>query len=309
MTDGAFAPDGRFCPLPENLGHEPFLRLWENKVFRLLLDQNRIGAAVVAQIRSWRHSGFSVDRSVCLRAGDTEGITRLAQYLARCPFSLARVVRISSSGQVLYRAEKQRALPFPEPASADLFGGVARNFQVFQPLDFLAELTQHIPNPGEHLVRYYGHYSNKARGLRAKQSAAEPGDPDAQPHADDQDHPSVATPARLDRRRWAMLIQRIYQADPLRCPKCGATMKIISFIEAQQGDVIRKILEHCGLWPDPASRGPPLSPDPSRPAQSIPDCQPGTSAVASTVTYEVDPEFLARAHLEELDQRELPWQP
>ena len=48
-------------------------------------------------------------------------------------------------------------------ASDDLFAGVARNFQVFGPLDFLAELTQHIPDQGEHLVRYYGYYSNKAR--------------------------------------------------------------------------------------------------------------------------------------------------
>ena len=44
-----------------------------------------------------------------------------------------------------------------------------------------------------------------------------------------------------------MLIQRVYQVDPLVCPKCGGTMKIISFVEARQNEVIRKILEHCGL--------------------------------------------------------------
>jgi hypothetical protein len=38
--------------------------------------------------------------------------------------------------------------------------GPSRNFQVFDPLDFLAEVTQHIPNAGEHLIRYYGWYSN-----------------------------------------------------------------------------------------------------------------------------------------------------
>jgi hypothetical protein len=43
---------------------------------------------------------------------------------------------------------------------------------LFLPLDFLAELTQHIPNKGEHLIRYYGHYSNKARGMRARRPAA-----------------------------------------------------------------------------------------------------------------------------------------
>ena len=45
-----------------------------------------------------------------------------------------------------------------------------------------------------------------------------------------------------------MLIKRVYQADPLCCPRCGGTMKIIAFIEAHQRDVIRRILEHCRLW-------------------------------------------------------------
>jgi hypothetical protein len=45
-----------------------------------------------------------------------------------------------------------------------------------------------------------------------------------------------------------MLIKNIYHAVPLRCPHCGRTMKVIAVIEAHQGDVIRKILQHCGLW-------------------------------------------------------------
>jgi len=51
--------------------------------------------AVVRQFRSWRHSGFNVDRSVRLAAGDRDGIERLAQYMARSPFSLARLIRIA----------------------------------------------------------------------------------------------------------------------------------------------------------------------------------------------------------------------
>jgi len=38
--------------------------------------------------------------------------------------------------------------------------GIPRNFEVFEPLDFVAEVTQHIPDKGEHQIRYYGHYSN-----------------------------------------------------------------------------------------------------------------------------------------------------
>ncbi len=34
--------------------------------------------------------------------------------------------------------------------------------------DFLAELTQHIPDRGEHQIRYYGHCSNRSQGVRQK---------------------------------------------------------------------------------------------------------------------------------------------
>ena len=39
-----------------------------------------------------------------------------------------------------------------------------------------------------------------------------------------------------------MLIKRVYEVDPLECPKCQGEMKIISFIERRQRDVIERIL-------------------------------------------------------------------
>ena len=236
ITDGAFTPDGVFHLLPVNLTHEPFRRLWENKVFQLLLDEGRIEPELVEQMRCWHHSGFGVDRSVHLQAGDFDAINRLAQYMARCPFSLARLIRITPEGKVLYKAEKDHCQHYPKPVSEDLFGGVARNFQVFEPLDFLAEITQHIPNKSEHPIRYYGYYSNKARGQRTQQAAAQTAGantsgketPSAPPissntpgHSPADQPPPIIESAKLDRRRWAILIQRIYQTDPLRCPKCG----------------------------------------------------------------------------------------
>ena len=47
-------------------------------LFKLLLDEGTITQEVVGQMRSWRHSGFSVDKSVALAAGDTAGLERLA---------------------------------------------------------------------------------------------------------------------------------------------------------------------------------------------------------------------------------------
>ena len=59
-----------------------------------------------------------------------------------------------------------------------------------------------------------------------------------------------------------MLIKRVYEVDPLACPCCGGQMKIISFIERCQADVIERILRHCGLWEGPvrtlaSARAPP----------------------------------------------------
>jgi len=48
------------------------------------------------------------------------------------------------------------------------------------------------------------------------------------------------------RQNWARLIQKIYEVDPLVCPKCQGSMKIISFIENLE--LIEKILRHLGLW-------------------------------------------------------------
>ncbi|MHC4786950.1 MAG: hypothetical protein ACYTE6_13435 [Planctomycetota bacterium] len=62
---------------------------------------------------------------------------------------------MTDQGQVLYLAEKRACRRFPKPATPDLFGGMARDFQVFERLDFIAELTQHIPEPNKHLVRRF----------------------------------------------------------------------------------------------------------------------------------------------------------
>ena len=50
---------------------------------------------------------------------------------------------------------------------------IGRNFEVFTPCYFIAAITQHIPDKSFQLVRYYGWYSNKMRGRRAKQAEEE----------------------------------------------------------------------------------------------------------------------------------------
>ena len=55
-----------------------------------------------------------------------------------------------------YRTGKGNAVRFPILGDKDLKAGIKRNFEIFDPCEFLAEVTQHIPDRGEHQVRYYG---------------------------------------------------------------------------------------------------------------------------------------------------------
>ena len=54
-----------------------------------------------------------------------------------------------------------------------------------------------------------------------------------------------------------MLIKRVYEVDPLACPKCRGQMKVVAFIEPPQQEVIERILKHCGFWHPSTPRPPP----------------------------------------------------
>jgi hypothetical protein len=241
VTCGAWTPEGDFLELPE-FDTERLLVAWQEAVFALYLAEGKIEPEVVQNMRSWPHSGFSVDQSVLLPAGDQAGIERLVQYMTRCPFSLSRLVKVTDSGQVVYKAEKQACQAFPDQNGDGIASGPKRNFQILSPLDFLAEFTQHIPPTGSHLIRYYGSYSNKARGMRKKAEAEAAGELTSGPDTNRE------APSRCS-QTWAMLIKRVYEMDPMVCPKCGGQMTVVAFIEPPQRDVIEKILRHCGLGP------------------------------------------------------------
>ena len=99
-------------------------------------------------------------------------------------------------------------------------------------------------------IRYYGFYSNKTRGIRGKiVNSAEP-----EVEIIEEDVPG----SKLARSRWAAMIQKVYEINPLKCPRCGNEMRIISFIEKRdQYDVIKSILKHYNLWREPKIRAPP----------------------------------------------------
>lgn len=130
-----------------------------------------------------------------------------------------------------------------------------RNFEVFSAGDFIAAITQHIPEKGFQMVRYYGWYSNRARGERAKRQADCPeGDNPADLQVIDV---SDYRPKRLPSKKWQELIKQVWEVDPFDCPRCSSEMTLIALID--DNEVIERILRHLNLWPQEAlpARAPP----------------------------------------------------
>ena len=234
-TDGCFYGDDEFMtslsPKAEDL-IVPFAM----EVFNMLKKEGKINNFIIQNMMNWQHSGFNIYCGQTVDPFDNESVERLSQYIVRAPLSQERMTYIpgynSSDGtaKVIYEGKTTGAK------------------ETFTALDWIARLVTHIPNKGEQMVRYYGYYSNKSRGMRNKE--------------DNDDIVFVTSTADIKRKKfrknWARLIQKVYHVDPLLCPKCNNSMKIISFIEDEA--TIKKILKHLDLWM-PMNHDPPLKRD------------------------------------------------
>lgn len=232
---GLFTQDGTFLPVDATPGTEDLEKLFRHKVLRLLQDEGTIDEQVVANLLAWPHTGFGAHLSREIPA-DPVSRENVARYLAHPPIVLDRIVGDPSAGKILYTGEvihpRHRA-----------------NFRVFDPVTFLAALCAHIPDPRAKTAIYCGWYSNRTRGFRQAHGLLVPVTPVVP--VTEADHAPLGI-----RRTWARLIRKIYTADPLRCPRCGATMRVIAVID--QEEVIYRILSHLNLLsPGDGPRAPP----------------------------------------------------
>jgi len=85
VPEGVFTESGHFVHIPEILTHRAE-EFWQEPVFSLLLEEHKINDEIAGSMRGWKHSGFSVDNSVRIPAGDKAGMQRLIEYVSRCPF-------------------------------------------------------------------------------------------------------------------------------------------------------------------------------------------------------------------------------
>ena len=246
---GLFRPDGSFLPVNGTPDPETVARLFRHKVLRMLLEEGAMEAHVVRNLLAWPHTGFGTHVSRAIPAdATTPGV--VARYMARPPITPERILGEADQDRIIYRSDAVH----PRHQA---------NFRAFDPLDFLAEVSAHLPDAHEKTTIFYGWYSNGTRGYRKRQGlVAKAGV--RTPAAD-----AEGTQAPLEvRRSWARLLRQVYEVDPLVCSRCGGMMKVIAVIERPA--IVRQILDHLGLpTPAPRLRAPPdppkdLAADPPR---------------------------------------------
>jgi len=189
--------------------------IFKREVFSLLLRQELISEALVEKIEGWRHSGFSVHSKV--KAKTRKEAERVGKYMIRPLLPLERLSLDEKEGKVCYR-----------------YGEGAEEVERMDYLEFIARITSHIPDKGQVTVRYIGLYANAHRGKVRK--------------AQRDKHPFIIVEEEsptIPRRGWAEMIRKVYEVNPLTCPQCGGTMKVIAFIT--DFPVVDRIIDHLKL--------------------------------------------------------------
>ncbi len=70
-------------------------------------------------------------------------------------------------------------------------------------------------------------------------------------------------PRCIPSAKWRELIKKVWEADPLLCPRCTHEMRIVALIDERA--VIERILRHLGLWEQGVGVSPTTGPPASAP--------------------------------------------
>ena len=92
------------------------------------------------------------------------------------------------------------------------------------------------------MIRYYGLYSSRTRGKTKQNNLSEKFGIKYESNIEVYEGETENASSKQSRRSWARLINKIYEVDPLICPKCNSEMKIIAVIT--ESEEVNKIIDH-----------------------------------------------------------------
>jgi hypothetical protein len=124
-----------------------------------------------------------------------------------------------------------------------------KEYVEMSPLEFLAQLSIHIPNCHERTHRRFGKYSYRSKGVenrKARLKAELENNLELLEELEESKAPS---------RYWATCMKQVFEIDPLVCKECGGQMQIKSFIHSHRE--IKKLCEKKGIadWRAPPPIG------------------------------------------------------
>jgi hypothetical protein len=183
---------------------------------------------------------FSIHARTHVEPNRRDLLEKLLRYILRPALSKERL-SLEHDGNIMYELKT----PYNDGTSHILFS----------PMEFIEKLIAIIPPPRLNLIRYHGrlapHASGRAAILPEPPLEDNDHDPSCQFSHDNDDY--IPRRARAYRLSFAKLLRRVFKIE-LQCPRCGGKLKIISAI--LDVEVIRKILTHLKISPDPPSLAP-----------------------------------------------------
>jgi hypothetical protein len=193
-----------------------------------------------------RYGGMSLNADVCVPARDRARLERLCRYVARPPLAQERLEERSDGSLALRLKTRWRD---------------GTTHILLETRELIERLVPHIPPPRANQVRYHGILA-PAAGLRDRitpraseeAGAIAPKESVTAGEAGEEPNPEPAERTRPYRIRWAKLLMRVFEIDALRCPQCGARLRVLAAIE--DPDVAFKILACLDL----PARAPPTHP-------------------------------------------------
>ncbi len=238
-----------------------------------------------ASARVPRHGGMSLHAAVAVPARDRRRLERLCRYVARPPLANGRLEqrpdgrltlrlktrwRDGTTHILMERSELiERLVPLiPAPRAHQvryhgiLAPGASQRDWVVPGKGPGTEGTTHDraspirmsaerPGPGNAAEGSDQLTASKDGGVLSSTSTQ--GESPALALETEPSRDATAT-GRSQRKRWARLLQRVFDIDGLRCPRCGSTLRLVAAIEDPA--LARKILECLGL----PARAPPQEP-------------------------------------------------
>jgi hypothetical protein len=206
------------------------------RILRAFVGRGLLEGFEAQEMLAYRHSGFSVDTSVCIAAQDRakRGAKHGAQADELHLTPLELIARLAA------------LVPPPRVHRHRYFGVLAPNSPLRPAVTALAQ-----------------HAAVQPAQVRAEPASTAAGEGALGVSSPLPTQPEPAQPVQPKRPAhylWAVLMARIYEVFPLVCPICGGQMRIIAFI-THSAD-IRHILEHIGAETESPritpARGPPL---------------------------------------------------